>query len=882
MLTARRVPRACQSCRLKLLSLFEHGFAPSSSSRLSGGLKPSSGPLNRHYPAVRAAYGRRTTRQLSTSAWLQEQTDIRERDTAVENKVGESIEDVVRHARQTFGETLPRDFLSAEEYILYERLYGPPVRETRGEDIELSSGEGGEAVTEADEARVMNVLMRKNEQGEFEEVEFDPVSEGWGFRVVEEVEESLETPESVGVEIGSNANSTDIKPLEDVPLEEIQAWDAEGLMADRAHKDVQVHARTQREIDAILRLRRDMDAIEAQQAREEVAIDEEYEEEEGEEEDDISEEEEPDAYLGGELWRAHPQTILCRFGTSPSTIYLPKERLVLPITELLERTNKKHLSNAAERAFGGPGLPYSTSTPESKKLLQQKHIGLDPVQHKMSEIEADAYMGAVMPGVYASVMSTLVETRKRLGSSWIRDLFFRSGGEGPRVLDAGGGGAGIIAWREMLQAEWDILRGEGVVKPESASCGKSTVLTGPLTLRHRVSSLLQNTTFLPRLPDYVHSANPEVLIDGAAAQGRKTFDVIIAPHMLFPLKEEFRRKNMVENLWKMLDPNGGVLILIEKGLPRGFEAIAGARAHLLKYHISSPSSTHITVPLESPGEQLVEKETGMIIAPCTNHTQCPMYKIEGLSSGRKDFCHFGQRFIRPGFLQDILGASARNHEDVKFSYLAVRRGVDLRSPTTTIQGDLATEAAFAGHEDLPSDETDGQTVPGVGLENLNSIPFSALSLPRIILPPLKGRGHVTLDLCTPSGTLERWVVPKSFSRQAYRDARKSRHGDLWALGAKTRVVREARIGRILEEGKDGNVKKGKLIKDKKKKRKKDVFEVGVGDSGVGEVRELLGRRVDRDAKRTRGGRLQRPKREITDEDDDDWEDEDEDEGDFRR
>ena len=43
---------------------------------------------------------------------------------------------VVRQARQTFGETLPKDYLSAEEYILYERLYGPPLRETKAEDLE--------------------------------------------------------------------------------------------------------------------------------------------------------------------------------------------------------------------------------------------------------------------------------------------------------------------------------------------------------------------------------------------------------------------------------------------------------------------------------------------------------------------------------------------------------------------------------------------------------------------------------------------------------------------------------------------------------------------------------------------------------------------------
>ncbi len=498
------------------------------------------------------------------------------------------MEDVVRHARQTFGETLPRDFLSGEEYSLYERLYGPPVRETRGDDFEWVDLEGNRAEEGAERGRGRNVLLRENADGEFEEVDFDP---GFGYREVEEMN-AWEGAVGLGEEMVESAEA----------LEELLDQQGQGV--------VQVKVRSQRELDAIMRLQRDMDVAAARPIEQEEDIDEEVEEEEEEEnEEDEEDEGEPDEYLSGDSIRTHPHTMAGRFGTRPSTLQLPQEQFVLPITELLSRTNNKHLTEAAERAFGGPGLPYSTATPESKKLLPQKHIGLEAGQHRMSEIEADAFIAALMPGMYTSVMSTLVEVRKRLGSPWIRDLFTRNGAEGPRVLDAGAGGAGVIAWREVLAAEWDLLRSEGVV-PENAPVrqGKSTVLTGPSTLRHRMSHLLENTTFLPRLPDYLHSANPETLLDGAPAEGRKSYDIIIAPHTLYPLKEEYRRKHMVQNLWSLLDPNGGVLILIEKGLPRGFEAIAGARALLLKKHISSPSSTHFQTSVESSDEQFVEKE----------------------------------------------------------------------------------------------------------------------------------------------------------------------------------------------------------------------------------------------------------------------------------
>jgi ribosomal protein RSM22 (predicted rRNA methylase) len=321
---------------------------------------------------------------------------------------------------------------------------------------------------------------------------------------------------------------------------------------------------------------------------------------------------------------------------------------------------------------------------------------------------------------------------------------------------------------------------------------------------------------------------------------------------------------MVQNLWSLLDPNGGVLLLIEKGLPRGFEAIAGARSLLLDSHISSPGSTAFENELQSTAkERFTEKEDGMIIAPCTNHSKCPMYPVPGLSSGRKDFCHFGQRYIRPQYLQRVLGASVRNHEDVKYSYIAVRRGIDARKGAVPIlSGDEATDQSFEGYEeyDLPEDRE-------VGDESSN-IKFNALSLPRAILPPLKRRGHVTLDLCTPSGKLERWTVPRSFSKGAYRDARKSKWGDLWALGAKTRVARSPRLGRLSDDAKS---KKG--IRDGRmgnggKKMKKNKFDMIVGKDGMEEIREArsTSKFVKRDEKRTKGGRIYKPPKPITEDD----------------
>jgi ribosomal protein RSM22 (predicted rRNA methylase) len=292
-------------------------------------------------------------------------------------------------------------------------------------------------------------------------------------------------------------------------------------------------------------------------------------------------------------------------------------------------------------------------------------------------------VSAIWPSTYAAATSVFVEVRKRLGSKWLRQLLAKDGG--PSILDAGGGGVGVLAWKEIIRAEWETMQ-HNRARPPPTPPGKSTVLTGADNLRYRAASLLENTTFLPRLPDYVHVRDSATLVDDRPASQRKQFDVIIAPHTLWPLGEEWERRQQVQNLWSLLNPDHGVLILIEKGVPRGFEVIAGARQFLLNQFIATPgSSTSESEHEISSDSGALQKGKGMIIAPCTNHAPCPMYPVPGVSRGRKDYCSFQQRFIRPPFLQRILGARERNHDDVDFSYVAVQKGRSLKAKMPLIQ-----------------------------------------------------------------------------------------------------------------------------------------------------------------------------------------------------
>ena len=750
MITNQARQRICHSCSFRLLSLFTNGISSTATFRGHGGKPPrQNGQRQGLRPLIRVFSSGNVPRASVEHEELHE----------VElPRTVKQMEAIVRQARQTFGETLPQDFLLPEEYAMYERLYGPPSATTLPEDVELLQG-----ANEEDSDLPEDVLMRENANGELEQVVYDTVDVDNAEYLDEAAEARIQTQEDFRMRMAV--------------LRDIAAAKSADLVQEAA-------ALTEEEPDG-----------EEEQEEGGILEDQHHEEEDAQVYDD-----EGDVHRTGDSVRTHPLTAAGRFGTWPSTIQISKETVIDPITGLLSDASNKHLKEVALKTFGGPGLPTSTATIKRPNVKQQP-IALEAKQAFMGDMECNAYMAAVMPGAYATVMSTLVEIRKRLGSGWLRGLLQKEGG--PRVLDAGAGGAGVLAWREILRAEWELMHPEGVPYDKAVPYGKSTVVTGSATLRHRVSNLLDNTTFIPRLPDYDPSKDHPSL-EPTNPQPRKQYDLILAPHTLWTLKEDYMRKGQVQNFWSLLDPRGGVLILAEKGVPRGFELIGGARETLLKHHVASPGAEHVEHSIEdASANRFGSKEKGMIIAPCTNHGKCPMYITAGTTQGRKDFCHFSQRYLRPHYLQRILDGKDRNSEDILFSYVALQRGIDQREKHSIVQGQPATDAAFEGYEE---EDTQLQSPERPALDAESDFSHvSTLSLPRAILPPIKRRGHVVLDLCTPAGKIERWTVPRSFSKQAYRDARKSKWGDLWALGAKTRVQRNIRVGLKTEKSQTKNM-----------------------------------------------------------------------------
>ncbi|KAJ3473562.1 hypothetical protein NLG97_g10242 [Lecanicillium saksenae] len=526
-------------------------------------------------------------------------------------KSPEDIEKVVRDAKQRFRDTLPKGYLNEAEYRLYERLYGPPLRETTPEDVGIPEhADMGRPNPDGE-----GILLRELDGSEFEEVNYElaeqAVAEGDG---------------------------------------------AENFVIEKEPGYIDIIARSDRERIALEQLQKDFEA--ARKAQDEAALepDEEFEEEEepfdGTEGEDSWASGEYPTYQhtsAGEARRFHPYTLEARFHDSPVEILLPQERLVKPLQSLLGRTHLAHVKTAAESAFGGRGLPTSPVTPFGLRNGHMGGIGLPPDSKHMTEIEADAFLAAYVPGAYASVMSTLREVRKRVGSDWIQSRL-KNNGPGLSVLDAGAGGAGLVAWEQIVQTEWDLLAENGEVTGDKIP-GKKTVVVGSDRLRGRLKTFLDNTTFLPRLPDYMHSGamkSGQHLDSSGDAQKRKSYDIIIASHLFLKEKQDHYRQAILNNLWTLLNPDGGVLIVIEKAHPRGFEAVAHVRDTLIKQFLLPQSGENPMRPEDFNPAYHRELEAGRILAPCTNHGLCPMYPEPGKSKGRKDYCHFSQRVSQPG------------------------------------------------------------------------------------------------------------------------------------------------------------------------------------------------------------------------------------------
>lgn len=370
------------------------------------------------------------------------------------------------------------------------------------------------------------------------------------------------------------------------------------------------------------------------------------------------------------------------------------------VERILEPVHGPGIRANALRFYDALKLKSEGRRPEDVPLTG---TSIMPPSKHFTPMEADAYLAALMPQLYATVYVVLLELRKRLGKAWLP----------ADVLDVGmGPGTGAAAFREVFVAQ-----------------SAEKLEREPELLVVEVNDALRD-----RAEKIWRGAGARVF--NRLGNIGKKHDLLLAAHSLSDLKgHPVQRDVLVRDLQSRLSP-GGVLVLIERGTPLGFESIARAR------------------------EILLRAKDGHVVAPCPHDGTCPMYR-QGHQPERRQWCHFSQRLQRPAYLQKTKHAKD-NTEDCTYAYLVYRQGPRPVSDTPAITGEVSHEAIVS----------------------------ASYSWPRIVLPPMKRHRHVVLDVCTPEEQIQRATVPRSQGDEQYRFARKAHWGDLLPFRGKTVVEHE--------------------------------------------------------------------------------------------
>ncbi|KAK9455098.1 hypothetical protein V1511DRAFT_499448 [Dipodascopsis uninucleata] len=483
----------------------------------------------------------------------------------------------------------------------------------------------------------------------------------------------------------------------------------------------------------------------------------------------------------------------------------------------------------------------------------------------------DAHIAALFPQSYASAIYAISEARRRLGPEW----------RPQRVLDIGTGpSTGLLALNE-------VFKDSRTWQPDAVH---STIFGDMLMVRRGKDLLMaqqesfedeMNDDFMDESVILKKSAEATEVMKGETVTaeddedtetdqslinrrfgkvkyylnqlppGRSKYDLVIAQnHLLHPTEKGHARSDAVtKRLLELLAPNG-ILVLIERGNPFGFERIARARELILRpegphpvrintekavrnaelYRKAFPlgerkvfthdDSEDMELVIEDSDEPISAEELaefraifqeeadrtstkqvtkGMrVIAPCAHHRHCPMQygSCDEDNSKRLRWCHFPQKLQKPKWLLDLKrGKKLAIPWKLSDSDSRVNQRAALNLAGKGRVGSKNYEVARLSYivfQKADSLDTEKNTEVDTN-ETDTFMQQESMHWPRLIHQPLKRDKHVILDLCSRHGSIERWVVSKSSSQQDYHDARKANWGDLWALDAKTKIIQPLKL-----------------------------------------------------------------------------------------
>ncbi|GAA5851827.1 hypothetical protein JCM9279_001899 [Rhodotorula babjevae] len=409
-----------------------------------------------------------------------------------------------------------------------------------------------------------------------------------------------------------------------------------------------------------------------------------------------------------------------------------------------------------------------------------------------------AYLAGLMPQVYAATLHVLDMTKQRLEllSSQARreDGAQNEPWQPDRLVDYGSG-TGSAAW--AFEDVWGVETPAGAAReyigldPSRSMVELSSGLFGALPLRRTDDGTSTGAASSARLDAKTHqlalpaSASSLARMHLSPKSNEHKRTIALAAFSLGDLATRDKRKDMVRAMW---DSGAEVIVVIDRGTPAGSRTVVEAREQLLMYgrrevtRAQGVTEVDFDQDLADAGMDVVPEVAdnvevdpalgSFVVAPCPHDGECPLHRAT------KAFCHFSQRVKTPAFLRHTKH-STRGEEDAKFSYVVVRRGQrPAASPRSSAFDDLLADFEKVGSTSSTAGEPTSVVISDVKPDLEETVDMaSELSWPRLVAAPKKRSGHIILEVCAPSGDIERHTIPKSQGRQPYYDARKASWGD---------------------------------------------------------------------------------------------------------
>ncbi|KAH9251830.1 hypothetical protein BASA81_010273 [Batrachochytrium salamandrivorans] len=232
-------------------------------------------------------------------------------------------------------------------------------------------------------------------------------------------------------------------------------------------------------------------------------------------------------------------------------------------------------------------------------------------------------------------------------------------------------------------------------------------------------------------------------------QNAGRYDVVMCSFALGDLASNEARQLIVDVLWTFVRPNGGVLVIVERGTRRGSRIVGTARQQIINGGQGDFDSSSLFKSDHSPHNEETPSYAH-VLAPCGHERTCPLLDSNPVAPIGLDldnaapsslYCHFVQSTAR--LLKTT--TSVRSSHFVSYSYVAIQKMTEESTKASRHQ-------AFV----------------------------------RVLAPPKRRVNHVLMDLCGEwDGQVRQTITRKKHGKLRYRRARKAEAGELFPRSERT-------------------------------------------------------------------------------------------------